>query len=216
MDNLIALLGMLFFMFLVLAATVEVILEMFRGGLEWFGITWAKGKVPLEDALKLSAEFAPNSAELNTKLQAVKSTAEQITKTAAERLKAIEQIEDKINSVAGAGVTQEIAAEIIAIATAVRSDMEASERRRIFILRGASAAVGFVLVVVSEFHVFRLLAEAPETKTFLASFPGLQNWWINNIVGGLAAAAGSSYWHDKLDKVRNLKSLSQESQNLKT
>lgn len=216
MDNLIALLGMLFFMFLLLAASVEVILEMFRGGLEWFGITWAKGKVSLEDALKLSAEFAPNSVELNTKLQAVKSTAEQITKTASERLATIEQIKGKINGVVDPTVTQEIAAEINAVATAVRADVEASERKRVFILRGAAAAVGFVLVVLSEFHVFRLLAEAPEARPFLDSFPGLQNWWVNNIVGGLAAAAGSSYWHDKLDKVRNLKSLSQELQKLKS
>jgi len=46
-------------MFLVLTAAVEVVLEVFRGILERLGITWAKGKVSLEAALKLAGEFAP-------------------------------------------------------------------------------------------------------------------------------------------------------------
>lgn len=67
MDSLLGALGLLFFMFLVLAAAVEVILEMFRGTLERFGITWAAGKVSLDDALKLAAEFAPNDADVKAK-----------------------------------------------------------------------------------------------------------------------------------------------------
>ena len=56
MNSLLGVLGTLFFMFLILAATVEVILELFRGTLERFGITWAKGKVSLDDSLKLASD----------------------------------------------------------------------------------------------------------------------------------------------------------------
>ena len=72
MDSFLALLGMLFFMFLVLSAAVEVILEVFRGTLERFGVTWAKNKMSLDTALALAKEFAPNNTELNTKIEAVK------------------------------------------------------------------------------------------------------------------------------------------------
>lgn len=57
MDSLLGLLGMLFFMFLVLAAAVEVILEVLRGILEQFGLTWVKSKVSLDEALRLSSEL---------------------------------------------------------------------------------------------------------------------------------------------------------------
>jgi hypothetical protein len=35
------------------------------------------------------------------------------------------------------------------------------------------------------------------------------------VLRGLAAAAGSSYWHDKLSKVRNLKAASEQAKKLK-
>lgn len=75
MESLLAMLGLLFFLFLVLGASVEVILEVFRRLLEKFGVTWAKSKVSLDDALKRASEFAPDEKDLHTKLQAVKSAA---------------------------------------------------------------------------------------------------------------------------------------------
>jgi hypothetical protein len=215
MENLITLLGLLFFMFLVLAASVEVILEIFRGTLECFGFTWVKGKVSLEDALKLASEFAPNNTELNTKLQAIKSTAEQTRKNLAQRMATISQIEAELRNVAGAQKIEQIAAELNALASVVRTDLDVSERKRIFILRFLAAVIGCMLVWLTKFYVFQIITAAPEMKELNASLSALADtWkekeWLNIFVGGLASAAGSSYWHDKLDKVRNLKSLSQE------
>jgi hypothetical protein len=209
MNSLLGALGTLFFMFLVLAAAVEVILELFRGVLERFGITWARGKVSLDDALKLASEFAPNDSELNTRLQAVRSAAEQIKDDVPGELSALDSLKQKLTTVDPAGVNT-LAGELNGVATSVKVRLEQSERQRIFILRALAAVVGCLLAWRTNFYVFQILASAPEAKDWLGSLKGLQSGWLNVLVGGLAAAAGSSYWHDQLDKIRNLKSVAQD------
>ncbi len=214
MENLMSLLGLLFMMFLVISASVEVVLEVFRGTLERFGVTWAKGKVSLDDALKLASEFAPNNQELNTKLQAVKSTAKQVEKIAQDKLTTIENLEKQLKTTVSDEKIPQIAANINAVAAEVKNDLEASERLRIFVLRLIAAVLGCVLVYNADFYVFQILAEAPEAKDYLSKLSGLKAEWVNVLIGGLAAAAGSSYWHDKLDKVRKIKSVVGETKKL--
>lgn len=214
MENLLALLGILFLMFLVLAASVEVVMEVFRGTLESFGVTWAKSKVSLDDALALASEFAPNDKDLNTKLQAVKSVAEQLDKTAAEKIVFIKSIETQLKGSIPEEHAAQIAAQINAVASEVNAELQQNERLKIFILRGGAAILGCLLVSQSDFYVFQILAENPHAKEYLGSLKGLKAEWINVLVGGLAAAAGSSYWHDKLDKVRKLKAVVSETKKL--
>jgi hypothetical protein len=209
MESLLAILGMLFFIFLILAAAVEVILEVFRGVLERFGITWVKGKISLEDALKFADQFAPGNSDLNIKLQAVKSAAEQISEKANVKLKVLDDIKTKLGE-SGVNMT-ELVSELNAVASSVKIELEKSERQRVFALRTLAAIIGCLLTWVSGFHVFKILAASPEAKGVLeGSLETLNYPWVNILVGGLAAAAGSSYWHDKLDRVRNLKSVAQE------
>jgi hypothetical protein len=208
MNSLLGVLGTLFFMFLVLAAAVEVILELFRGTLERFGITWAKGKMSLDDSLKLASEFAPNNTELNTRLQAVRSAAEQIKDKVPGELSTLDSLKQKLTAVDAAGVNA-LAGELNGVATSIKARLEQSERQRIFILRALAAVVGCLLAWKVHFYVFQILASSPDAKDWLSSLNGLQSGWINVLVGGLAAAAGSSYWHDQLDKIRNLKSVAQ-------
>jgi hypothetical protein len=209
MNSLLGVLGTLFFMFLVLAAAVEVILELFRGSLERFGITWAKGKMSLDDSLKLASEFAPNNTELNTRLQAVRSAAEQIKDKVPGELSTLDSLKQKLTAVDAAGMNT-LAGELNGVATSIKARLEQSERQRIFILRALAAVVGCLLAWKVHFYVFQILASSPDAKDWLSSLNGLQSGWINVLVGGLAAAAGSSYWHDQLDKIRNLKSVAQE------
>lgn len=208
MESLIGLLGMLFFMFLVLAAAVEVILEVFRGLLEQFGITWAKSKISIEDALKLSSEFSMGNVDLNTKLQAVKSSAQQIGTKALDTVAVLETINDKLNL--SSSTKEELAAELNSVAYSVKSELDKIDRQRIFMLRCIAAIIGCFLAWQCKFYVFQMLAQSKDLANWLVSLQGLQPEWINILVGGLAAAAGSSYWHDQLDKVRNIKSVTQE------
>lgn len=210
MESLIALLGLLFFMFLVLSAAVETILEVFRGLLERVGLTWAKGKVSLDDALKLAAEFAPDEKDLNTKLQAVKSAAEQIQDKVPNQLTTLETLKQQLVAAGGGAAMNVIAAEINGVAATVKKELEKSESRRVWLLRFIAAVIGCLLAWQAQFYVFQILANSPNAKEWLGTLQGLQAVWINILVGGLAAAAGSSYWHDQLDKIRNLKSASEQ------
>lgn len=203
MDKLLATLGLMFFLFLVLATAVEVILEVFRGVLEKFGITWTKGKVTLEEALRLSREFAPGNGDLAARLQSVQAVASQVTARAKDEIARLEQIRAGIGA---AGVdTTAVSTELGRLAGLVKEHLAASERNRVFILRAIAALVGCALVYWADFHVFRILAADETARSLLGSLKGLQGELVNVTVGGIAAAAGSSYWHDMLDKVRSAK-----------
>jgi hypothetical protein len=208
MEAPLAILGTLFFMFLILAAAVEVILDVFRGVLERVGLTWVRGKVSLDDALKLAAEFSPENAGLTPKIQALKSAAEQLQKKSTGSMAALDRMTQQLTD-QSEGMNA-FAGELNAIASSVKKQLEQSERERIFILRFLAAVIGCVIVWQSDFYVFRILAQSSDAKAWLEPMKGLQSEWINILVGGLAAAAGSSYWHDKLDKIRNLKAAAQE------
>ena len=208
MENILELLGFLFFMFLVLAASVEVVLELFRGLLEAIGFSWQRGKISLDDSLKLAKEFSSDDKELYTKLQAVKSAAEQIEKKVSDKIQNLATLKDKLS---GTGVNiAKLAAELDEIAVVIKEELRKSERLRMNILRAIAAIIGCFLVWMSEFYVFQILAQSADTTKWSEILKGLQASWINIIVGGFAAAAGSTYWHDKLDKLRNLKAATQE------
>jgi len=225
-DSLLAMLGTLFFLFLILAAAVEVILEMFRGLLEWLGITWIKGKISLEDSLKLADgfakdEFAQVDSNLKIKLQAIKTAADQISGKIKDKIDTLEKIKAKLG---GVGVDLSVvSSELSDVALSIRAELEKSERGRVFVLRTLAAIVGCALVWMSKFYVFQILAKSSGAQEFMAGIgggfasdnsPGAIA--INVIVGGLAAAAGSSYWHDQLDRVRSLKAVAQELKKLGT
>jgi len=204
MEALLSLLGTLIFMFLVLAAAVEVILENLRGILERIGFTWVRGNITLEESLKLAGEFAQSNTDLNIKLEAVKSAAGQISKRTSEKITELDKLKNDIST---AGISTDVlAGRLNAIATAVKNDLEQNEHRRIFWLRLFATGIGCALVYNTQFYVFHMLTQAPEAKEFLSGLTKLNEPWINTLVGGLAAAAGSSYWHDQLDKIRSLKS----------
>lgn len=209
MEGLLSLLGMLFFMFLVLAAAVEVILEVFRGTLERLGIHWATGKVTLDEALKLAAEFSCGTTNLNAKLEAVKAVASQLKASASSQISALDSIKTRLQA-ATPSTIDALAGEINDVASKVKVELEANERQRVFLLRTVSALVGCLLVWSADFQVFRILVSAPEAGEFVKKFASLERLGdptLNIIVGGFAAAAGSSYWHDQLDRIRNLKAL---------
>jgi len=204
MESFLGIIGLLFFMFLVLSAAVEVILESLRGMLELFGLTWLKSNVSLDNAIALSKEFAPGNAQLQAKIEALTTTAKQLGNRASDKIEALKRIKANLNTAGAESIIEEINERVAAIKT----DLDQRERRRVFIVRLLAAVIGCCLIGVSEFHVFEMLAKTPELKELVSggTMKVLVNDNFNIFVGGLAAAAGSSYWHDQLDKVRALKS----------
>jgi ABC-type transporter Mla subunit MlaD len=206
MEAFLALVGMLFFMFFVLSAVVELVMEVFRGVFEFFGVPLAKSKVSLDDALALSKEFAPDNKDLSTRISALYMTAEQLSERAKEKITALDDLKTNLNKAAGThSITRE---DLNNIALSIKKELNQNTRLRTFIMRGFALLIGCVLCALSDFYVFKILESAPEGKELLTTLPMLKDDWLNIIVGGFAAAAGSSYWHDQLDRIRNLKSAS--------
>jgi len=204
MDSLLAVLGLLFLSFLVLSTAVEVVLEVFRGILERFGLTWVRGKMTLDEALDLTREFAANDDVAGQKLRALALAASQLGEAAQGRIRKLGDITEHLKKVSPEATATIVGALHGAVGD-VKVELQRSERQRIFALRLIAALLGCLIAYRAEFHVFRIIAQSQEGGALLANLPGLQDPWINVIVGGLAAAAGSSYWHDQLDKIRNAK-----------
>jgi hypothetical protein len=207
MEALFYLLGLLFVLFLVLSAAVEAILDMFRGLLERFGIALTQSKVSLEEALELARVFAQDESALAPKLQAVESAAKQIEAKVKNEMTALASLKQKVATLAPEAANV-VAAELNAVASSIKAELEKHERQRVFILRTLSALIGCLLTWQTQFFIFKILVESPDFPRGV-DLPGLKSPVINIIIGGFAAAAGSSFWHDQLDKVRNLKAITQ-------
>lgn len=206
MDGLLSVLGVLFALLLILAAAVEAVLETFRGVLERIGITWLKGKTSLEDSLKLAAEMSPDNQLMATKLVAVETAVAQVKKVATKRQTDFEELRSSITAATDKSTIDKVSAKLNVIAAEAKEALDIDERKRVFILKVLSATIGIVFAWQTDFHVFQILAASPEAAPLRDSLIGLQNDWLNRVVGGIAAAAGSNYWHDQLDKVRAVKS----------
>ena len=206
MDNLLSVIALLFALFLVLSAAVEAVIELFRGVLERFGITWLKGKTSLEDAIKLASEVSPDNAALSAKLDAILRTAEQVKEITEEKTMAIQQLKTDLTTATSQSLANNVAKSMNEVATAVKAALDDDERRRVFVLRLLSVTVGVIFTYFTDFHVFKILAADPNASALQGVLIGLQNDFFNVLVGGIAAAAGSNYWHDQLDRVRAAKS----------
>lgn len=205
MDSFLAVLGMLFFMFLVLAAAVEVILEMLRGVLERLGVTWAKSKISLEEALALSQEFAPENSDLTAKIEALKNVADQLGSKSVRTRNLLQDLQAESPQIIGERNAETVAKIISQTAASIKQELDADQRKKIFIIRSLAALIGCLLVWQSQFYVFQILASSPGNAAWAEKLTNLNTPWVNVITGGLAAAAGSSYWHDQIDRVRSLK-----------
>ncbi|MCX2710181.1 MULTISPECIES: hypothetical protein [Pseudomonas] len=210
MDNLIGSLGTIVFLLLVLSTAVEMILEVFRGGLEFVGVNFAKGKLTLEEALTFTNEFMPQANPVTSQVHALKVVTSQFKKRAEAQIEDIKNIEALLGGGVAAEAYSPVVEKIQGIASDVRDIVNREERNRVFILRAISGVIGCVVVLCSDFYIFELVLGSLSKYGFEGV--GYSEVWrsptLNVIVGGLAASAGSSYWHDKLDKVRNLKELS--------
>jgi hypothetical protein len=214
--------GLLFFMFFLVAAATESILELFRGVLERFGLTWLKADKSLEDAVKMGAEFLPPGSEARGKIAALQDVVKDVRAVAADKKVEIADLKAKIDALApGARIDAFAAAEVNSIALHVKEALDKSERTRVFVLRVLSALIAVYLAYQADLDALRSMIQA-YPNLFKGAFGSMYEvtvqgevakvvslGWAGNNVGliltGVAAAGGSSYWHDKLDNIRNLK-----------
>jgi hypothetical protein len=207
MESFLTTIGILFFTFLVLAAAVEAIVEALRGVFEFIPTDKnpLKPRISLDDALKLSDEFAVGNNTLEVKVAGIKKVAQQIeglSSSTASMLDAALKSKPK---------PEDAAAAVNAITSDLKKTLDAKDRYKILILRILSATIGCLLVWWLKVNVFDILVDQPNAPTFLVQNKELlQSDFLSILLGGLAAAAGSSYWHDQLDRVRKLKEVTKQ------
>ena len=204
-NNISAVLGVLgayFAILLVLSVSVETILEPF---------TFFRGlqkQVNPDDVLKSVQEWLPEGSGEAAKVVAIQTfaektrinmaeldkTAKEVTASAAKTLTDLGYV-DQINL-----AQKEIAVKL----STLRERYAASQKQRITILRTLSAVIGIIIAFVLQINTFEILGSlfSAEIMRSLASPLGQYG---GIILTGLAASAGSSFWHDMLGRVRNIK-----------
>ncbi len=204
-NNFAAVLGVLgayFAILLVLSVSVETILEPF---------SFLKGlqkQANPDDVVKAVREWLPEGSGEAAKVVAIQAYAEKarvdmseldrIAKaqaaSAEETLKQL-GLEEQVDT-----VKKEIAIKL----STLREKYAASQRQRITILRTLSAVIGIVIAFALQIDSFNILGSFFSANV-LASLDTQWGHIGGMILTGLAASAGSSFWHDMLGRVRNIK-----------
>lgn len=204
MEEFIKQAGALVAVFFLISLAVETILESFRGLLAMFGIEVLKSKKTLDEAMDEVAEFLPDDQKNVARFEALVAIVE--TSTAK-----IDMVKDRIGKIrsdlaaavdpAGKiGVIDREKEWLAAMSDPIRKAIEAKESNRVFALRIISAVLGVVVAYAASIDVTAIIAGMKIGSTTAATTS-----WIGYIIAGLAAAGGSSFWHDQLDRVRSLK-----------
>lgn len=205
MDQLTTVLGVLgayFAIILVLAVSVETILEPF---------SWFKGlqkRVSPDDALRDIQLWLPENSDTGAKAAALANLSAEYKVNLADVQKRLETVKDIADETAkGLGVTKPVdeAEKKIAIYMAsMREKYSLDERKRIAILRIVSAVVGIALAMMLKIDTFDILASLfPENVRNILTTPQAQ--FGGMAITGLASSAGSAFWHDQLGKLRAIK-----------
>lgn len=195
-------LGAYFAILLVLSVSVETILEP---------VTFFKGlqkQVNPDDVVKSVEEWLPEGSGEAAKVVAIQTyaekasidmaelnqTAKQVAASAVEKLKEL-GLDKQVNT-----TKKEIAIKLAVL----RERYAASVKQRITLLRTLSAVIGIAIAFALQINTFDILG-----SFFSANVAATLNSPVGQVGGiivtGLAASAGSSFWHDMLGRVRNIK-----------
>lgn len=195
-------LGAYFAILLVLSVSVETILEPF---------SFLKGlqkQANPDDVLKSIEEWLPEGSGAAAKVIAIQSIAKS-TRTDIDNLDrtAKAQVATAVATLTQLGLETKVdlARKEIAIKlSTLREKYASSEKQRVTLLRLLSAIIGIIIAFLLHINTFEILGSlfSSQITQSLAS-PAGQYGGI--ILTGLAASAGSSYWHDMLGRVRNIK-----------
>lgn len=171
--------------------------------MEWCGIKHLKGGLTPEQAQKIAAEVLPENGRALAKANALVALGNDYKKTLQGKQKEIKDLYKDVSAALGPDLTGQVSAELKSRVTNLTMEtgnlVEASEAKRIFVLRLLSCVVCCVLCLLANFNAFEIAeAELGFKLTLLSGYPG-------QILTGFAASSGSSYWHDALDKIRAAK-----------
>ncbi len=203
MEEFIKQAGVLVAVFFLISLAVETILESFRGLLAMFGIEVLKSKKSLEEAMDEVAEFLPDDQKDIARFEALVT----IVETSSAKIEDVKKRIDRIRGDLASAVDPEGKLKVVdrekewlaAMSSPIRKLIEAKESNRVFALRIISAVLGVGVAVCAKMDVIAMIGG---TSGGAASY-------LAYVIAGLAAAGGSSFWHDQLDRIRSLKQTSE-------
>ncbi|HNQ95467.1 MAG: hypothetical protein JNJ96_07925 [Anaerolineales bacterium] len=200
-------LGAYFAILLVLSVSVETLLEPF---------TWFRGlrkQASPDDVLASVQEWLPEGSEEAKKVVAIQTFVSQTKTNMVEIDKTVKALrDDAVKALEDMGLEEQVNSvqkDIALKLATLRQKHASTEKSRITTLRVVSALIGIAIAFIMQINTFQLLGVLfPEDVIASLNTP------IGHIGGilatGLAASAGSSFWHDMLGRVRNLKNLSEQ------
>lgn len=201
----LGILGAYFAVLLVLAVAIETILEpisMFKG---------LRKKVSPDDFMKDVKDWLPDNSPAATQAASITTFMSEYDATIDDLASRVEKLKTVVDETSEAFGTDAIIGEAekkLAIYLAeIRKKYNLDERKRIAILRGISAAIGIGLAFWLQIDSFSLLTDLLPKGFIVDPLLGM-------LVTGLAASAGSSFWHDMLGRVRATKEASQQVQEI--
>lgn len=185
--NAIAVVGVYFALMAVLSVSVEAVIGWFK-----IPIHWLQGKPSAEEILNEVKSWLP---------------ADQHAETQEARYRALNKFLKAIGETP-IDLDQDISlADVVGkIGAATTAHIE-QERVRRGVIRLLAVVLGVVFAVVFQIDTLQLLAPISDSA---------QGLWMDNlgsegahivglVLSGLAASAGSSFWHDQSARLRNLK-----------
>jgi len=198
----IGILGAYFAVIFVLAVSVETILEPFTT------LPWLKKKLDPDDILRDIKEWLPSGSDAEAKVTAIQSITTDAKMTEDDLLKNVQdlkQVADEAIQTLGPENKITQAQKNLALKfAALRRKYALDEKRRITILRLIAALIGIGIAILLRLDTFDVLGVLfpPDVQAILTQ-PNAQLGGM--LITGLAASAGSSFWHDMLGRARNLK-----------
>ena len=201
-STILGILGAYFAVVLVLAVSVETILEPFTS------LPWLRKKPDPDDILNDIKEWLPSGSDLDAKVTAIQTLTTDAKMTEDQLLKGVQDLkqvaDEAIQSLGPNSKVTQVQKDLALKLAALRRQYALSEKQRITILRVISALIGMAIAVMLKIDTFDILGVLfpPDVQAILTQ-PGAQVGGM--LITGLAASAGSSFWHDMLGRVRNLK-----------
>ena len=201
-STILGILGAYFAVVLVMAVSVETILEPFTS------LPWLSKKLNPDDILNDIKEWLPEGSALSAKAKAVENLTKDARMTEGQLLDSVsdlKQITDEATKSLGLDVEMnKLRTDLALKLAALRRKYAVSEKQRITMLRVLSAVIGITIAVLLKIDTFDILGVLfPPSVQALLTQEGAQIGGM--VITGLAASAGSSFWHDMLGRVRNLK-----------
>lgn len=205
--TIIGILGAYFAIVFVLSVSVETILEPFTS------LPWLRKKLDPDEILKDVKQWLPSGSDADAKVTAIQTLTADAKKTEDQLIQSVgdlKQVADEAIQVLGPdSIITQAQRDLALKFAALRRNYALSEKHRITLLRVISAVIGMVITIMLRIDTFDIIGVLlPTDVRDILTQPNAQLGGM--LVTGLAASAGSSFWHDMLGRVRNLKDVVQE------